>query len=116
VTDSPVTMSRRKRSALAASWLAVGAVVVLAVSAFAQISLTPRIIHVDKLTCAELLSLPREANDRLLIFFDGFISGMRQRMVWDERAEGEMIERAVGYCKADPSGTVLSAFMRAAGP
>ena len=115
MTDSPVTMPRRKGSALAASWLAVGAVVVLAVSAFAQMS-PPRIIHVDKFTCAELLSLPRELNDRMLIFFDGFISGMRQRMVWDERAEGEMVERAVGYCKADPSGTVLSAFMRAASP
>ena len=105
-----------KGSALAASWLAVGAVVVLAVSALAQMNLTPRILHVDKLTCAELLALPRESNDRIVIFFDGYIAGLRKRKVWDERAEGEMIDRDVGYCKADPKATVLSAFTRAAKP
>jgi HdeA/HdeB family len=101
------------RSVRAASWLVLGAIIVLLMSAMAQVS-SPRLIHVDKVTCAEMLSLPRELNDRLLIFFNGFTSGMRQRMVWDERVEGEIVERAVGYCKANPSETLLSAFIRAA--
>jgi hypothetical protein len=33
--------------------------------------------------------------------------------VWDERIEGEIVERAVGYCKANPNETLLSAFIRA---
>ena len=109
-------MSRRPRHrlVLAAAWLAVSAVVT-AGSALAQPSLTPRLIHVDKVTCAELLALPQESHNRLLVFFNGFISGSRQRMVWDERVEGEMIERAVDHCKANPTATVLSAFQRAAG-
>jgi hypothetical protein len=102
------------RLVLAASWLAVSAVVT-ASSALAQPRLTPRLIHLDKITCAEMLALPQDTNDRLLVFFNGFISGSRQRMVWDERVEGEMIERAVDHCKANPTATVLSAFQRAAG-
>jgi hypothetical protein len=106
---------------LAAAWLAVSAVVTAGSalaqpgSGLGQQGLTPRLIHIDKVTCAELLALPQETNDRLLIFFNGFISGTRKRMVWDERVEGEMIERAIGHCKANPSATVLSAFQRAAG-
>jgi hypothetical protein len=39
---------------------------------------------------------------------------MRRHTTWDERAAGELIERALGYCKADPAETIFSAFTRAA--
>jgi hypothetical protein len=80
----------------------------------AQISLVPRTVHIDTFTCAELLALPSEGKDRILIYFDGYMNGTQRKTTWDERVEGEVVERAVEDCKADPSATVLSAFTRAA--
>lgn len=77
------------------------------------LSPAPPVIRIDRFTCGELLALPGESNDRMLIFFNGFMAGLRQRTTWDVRVEGEMVERAVGYCRADPTVTVLSAFLRA---
>jgi len=84
------------------------------VPAAAQITVVPRVVHMEQIACAELLALPSERQDRLLIYFDGYVAGMRRQTTWDERVEGEMIDRAIGYCKADPSQTVLSAFIKAA--
>jgi hypothetical protein len=41
------------------------------------------------------------------------VDGMRRQTVWDERKVAEMVDRALGYCKADPGETLLSAFTRA---
>ena len=78
----------------------------------AQVTLTPRVIQIDQLKCAELQTASDRA-DRLLVYFNGYVDGMRRRKVWDERQVGELVERAVNYCKADPTETVLSAFTRA---
>lgn len=77
-------------------------------------NLTPRIIAIDKVNCAELLTGTNERTDRLLLYYNGYVDGMRRQATWDERAAGELIERALGYCKADPAETILSAFTRAA--
>ena len=42
-----------------------------------------------------------------------YVDGMRRHTVWDEVAVGAMIDRAVGYCQANPGETILSAFTRA---
>ena len=83
-------------------------------TAQAQMTVVPRVVHMEQLKCAELLSLSSERQDRLLIYFDGYVAGMRRQTTWDERVEGEMIDRAIGLCKADPSEAVLSAFIKAA--
>jgi|SRR5262245_4110603 len=80
----------------------------------AQVAIVPRTIHLEQLTCAELLGVSNDRQDRFLIYFDGYLAGMRRQTTWDERVEGEMIDRAIGYCKADPTQTVLSSFMKAA--
>lgn len=81
--------------------------------ASAQVNLTPRVLQIDQLKCSELASITPERRDRLLIYFNGYVDGMRRHTVWDEVAVGAMIDRAVGYCQANPSETILSAFTRA---
>ncbi|HYS15665.1 MAG TPA: HdeA/HdeB family chaperone [Candidatus Binatia bacterium] len=104
----------RGTAILAASCLALAAANFLPESAPAQMSLTPRIIHTGKIKCAEFQSLSGERQERALIYFNGYVDGIRRLTTWDERAAGELVDRALGYCKADPSETVLSAFTRAA--
>ena len=97
----------------AAWWVAIVIACALVVSASAQVMPPPRIIHLDQFTCAEFGSVSPEGRDRILIYLDGYVAGMRRQIIWDERAEGELIDRAASFCKADPSQTLLSAFQRA---
>ena len=78
-----------------------------------QIIVEPRVFHIDKITCGEIHALPGDQRDRVLIFLDGYVSGMRRMTTWDERAQGQLIERAMQDCKANPGDSVLSAFTRA---
>jgi HdeA/HdeB family len=73
----------------------------------------PRVIEIDKMTCGEILSSPSEIVDRLLIYFDGYVNGMSKRTTWDERVEGEVIDRVVAECKASPTTSLLGVFIRA---
>jgi HdeA/HdeB family len=93
--------------------LALAAANFLPGSAPAQMSLTPQVLQIDHLKCSELVSVAPERRDRLLIYFNGYVDGMRRHTVWDEVAVGAMIDRAVGYCRANPDDTILSAFTRA---
>ena len=79
----------------------------------AQVTLTPRVIQIDQLKCSELQSGSDQKRDRLLLYFNGYVDGMRRHKVWDERKVAEMIDRALAYCKTDPGETLLSAFTRA---
>jgi type IV secretory pathway TrbF-like protein len=81
--------------------------------ASAQMSLTPHVVQIDQLKCAELLSRTDERRDRLLLYFNGYVDGVRRHTTWDEVAVGAMIERAIGYCQANPAETILAAFTRA---
>jgi type IV secretory pathway TrbF-like protein len=107
-----VTTMTRGTAILAGSCLALAATNFPA-WAPAQVTLTPRVILIDQVKCAELLSRPGEGQDRLLLYFNGYVDGMQRQTTWDERVVGARVERAVGYCKADPTETVLSAFTRA---
>jgi HdeA/HdeB family len=72
-----------------------------------------RVIKLDTFTCGELMALPNDQRDRVLIYFNGFMGGLRKITTWDERVEGELVERAIRHCKADTSETALNAFTRA---
>ncbi len=98
---------------LVASCLALAAAEFQPERAPAQMTLTPRVIQIDQVKCAELESLSSDRMDRLLVYFNGYVDGMRRHTVWDERQVAELVDRAVNYCKADPTETVLSAFTRA---
>jgi hypothetical protein len=82
-------------------------------SAPAQMILAQRVVRIDQIACAELLSRTDERRDRLLLYFNGYVDGMRRHITWDEVAVGAMIDRAIGYCQANPAETILSAFTRA---
>jgi HdeA/HdeB family protein len=82
--------------------------------AAAQITLTPRIIQIDQVKCSELQSSSDQKLERLLVYFNGYVDGMRRMTTWDERQVGELIDRVVAHCNANPGDTVLSAFTRAA--
>ena len=93
--------------------LALAAASFLPGSTPAQMTLTPQVFPIDQLKCAELLSRTNERQDRLLLYFNGYVDGMRRHTMWDEVAVGAMIDRAIGYCRANPAETILSAFTRA---
>jgi HdeA/HdeB family len=98
---------------LVVSCLALAGTELVPERAPAQVTLTPRIIQIDQLKCSELQTSPDQKQDRLLVYFNGYVDGMRRQKVWDERKVAEMVDRALGYCKADPGETLLSAFTRA---
>jgi HdeA/HdeB family len=99
---------------LVVSCLALAAAELIPERAPAQVTLTPRVIQIDQLKCSELQSASDQRQERLLVYFNGYMDGMRQHKVWDERKVGELIDRALANCKADPGGTVLAAFTKAA--
>jgi len=86
------------------------AAVLVATSASAQISLTPRTIRLDAMTCQELLAFPGEQRDRVLTYLNGYLDGTRRASTWDERVSGERIDRGIAACKSRPETTVLRAF------
>jgi len=89
------------------------AVILLVGAASAQVSLTPRTMNVDEFTCGELLSLSGEQRDRVLIYFNGYLDGMRKQTTWDERLTGRRIDQAIAKCQASPASTVLHVFREA---
>jgi len=99
---------------LMVSCLALAAAELMPERAPAQMTLTPRVIQIDQVKCSDLQAGSDQKQERLLVYFNGYLDGMRRHTVWDERKVGEMVDRALGYCKADPSETLLSAFTRAA--
>jgi hypothetical protein len=96
-----------------ASCLVLAAAELMPQRAPAQVTLTPRVIQIDQVKCSELQSGSDQKQDRLLVYFNGYVDGMRRHKVWDERQVAELIERALGYCKANPGEGLLSAFTRA---
>ena len=83
-------------------------VLLFAVSSRAQqISITPRIVQLDRFTCADLLAREGETRYQTLIYVNGYINGLRGQKVWDEKVEGERIDRAVRECKAAPAKPLL---------
>ena len=89
----------------------LGAVALLVVGpASAQISLTPQMIELDAVTCRDVLALPGERRDRILIYLNGYFDGARQASAWDERVSGERIDRALEACKSRPEARVVRLF------
>ena len=86
------------------------AVVLVAGPAWAQLSLTPQTIKLDALTCQELLSLPGERRDRLLIYLNGYLDSQQGTTTWEERLAGERIDRVVAACKSKPDALLLRVF------
>ena len=108
--DTPVN---RGTPLLGIACLALAAANFLPASAPAQMSPRPQVIQVDQLKCHQLASLEPERRDRLMVYFNGYVDGMRRHTVWDEVAVGAMIDRALGHCRDNPNDTILSAFTRA---
>ena len=79
----------------------------------AQVTLTPRVIQIDQIKCSDLQSGSDQRQERLLLYFNGYVDGMHKNKVWDERKVAEMIDKTLASCKANPNETLLSAFTRA---
>ena len=103
----------RRTPVLVATVLTLAAADLMPEHAPAQVTLTPRVIQIDQVKCSELYTPPDQKQERLLVYFNGYVDGMRRQTVWDERKVAELVDRALGYCKSDPSETLLSAFTRA---
>jgi hypothetical protein len=91
--------------------LSVALVALLAGSTVAQV--IPHRIELDKFTCAELLATKDDLRFRLLVYFNGYMNGMRGQKVWNDQIEGERIDRALKECKAAPTKTALEVFASA---
>ena len=72
-----------------------------------QVSITPRVVQLDRFTCADLLAQGDDWRDQRLIYMNGYINGLRGQKVWDEKAEGERIDRVVRECRTAPTRPVL---------
>jgi len=103
----------RRTPVLVATVLALAAADFMPERAPAQVTLTPRVIQIDQVKCSELQTPPGQKQERLLVYFNGYVDGMRNHKVWDERQVGELIDRVTGSCKADPGQSLLSAFTKA---
>src|SRR5438552_19096316 len=98
-----VTTMDLPRPVMLTAWcVGVVAATLPVVSAQAQMTVVPRVVHMEQLKCAELLSLSSERQDRLLIYFDGYVAGMRRQTTWGARGEGGVVERADGRCQGGP--------------
>ena len=78
-----------------------------------QFTVPPRVVHIDKVTCAELLGLDGDERDRLMIYLNGYLDGRRQQHTWNAEVVGKRVDRALASCKANPSATVLATFTKA---
>src|SRR5438034_3339261 len=107
-----VTTMDLPRPVMLTAWcVGVVAATLPVVPTAAQMTVVPRVVHMEQIACAELLALPSERQDRLLIYFDGYVAGMRRQTTWDERVEGEMIDRAIGSRGLIVIGSVLACFL-----
>jgi hypothetical protein len=90
------------------------AAVLIAGSAWAQV--VPQTFRLDQVTCRDLLALPPERQDRLLIYLNGYMDGTQRASTWDERIVGERINRALAECRTNPDMPAMRAFSRAWSP
>lgn len=90
--------------------MALSAAMVALVTGVTVAQLTPRRIEIDKFTCAELSASKNDARYHFLVYLNGYMNGLRGQKVWDERTEGERIDRAVNECRAAPTRAVLDVF------
>lgn len=104
---------KRSTPVLAASCLALAAANGVPGPAPAQVTLTPRVIQIDQIKCAEMQTGSDQKQERLLVYFNGYVDGMRRHTVWDERQVGEAIDRVLASCKATPAESLLSTFTKA---
>jgi hypothetical protein len=49
----------------------------------------------------------------VIIYFNGYVDGRHNTKVWEEKAVGARVDRALATCTATPSLPALDAFMRA---
>jgi hypothetical protein len=95
---------------LAGSWLVLAAAGFVVQRAIAQITLTPRVIQIDQVKCAEMRSASDQKTERIMLYFTGYVDGMRRQTVWDDSEVARLVDRVTAYCKANPDQTILSAF------
>jgi hypothetical protein len=93
--------------------LLLGLVGGLLLPASGDAQLAPHRVEVGKFTCREFLALGGQERDRVLIYFNGYLDGKSGTKVWADAVVGARIDRAVGYCKATPTLTLMEAFDRA---
>jgi hypothetical protein len=101
----------RRRARRRAVWVGLAGALLLAASGEAQVF--PERVDVRKLTCRQLLDHTGEMRARLLIYYNGYLDGRTGTRIWDDKVVGARIDRAMGYCQATPSLTVVDAFARA---
>ena len=56
---------------------------------------------------ASSLAQGGELRDQRLIFMNGYLNGLRGQKVWDEKVEGERVDKVLRECRAAPARPVL---------
>jgi len=105
-------MALGRLEAIAAAALLAGSTLLQPAAAAAELPL--RKLEIAKVTCDELAAVERpEQRERLLVYMNGYLDGMKKATVWDAERVGKRIEEALRLCTANPKSTLLSAFERA---
>ena len=81
--------------------------------ASAGLDAMPTRIDLGRFTCADLLGLDAERQERLLVYLTGVMDGRRRTAGFDAEIAGKAIERLLTACRATPSLIVVDAFMAA---
>ena len=79
----------------------------------ARAQVIPQTIRIGDIACRDLLALPTERQDRILIYLNGYLDGAQRAQAWDERVSGERINQALAECRAQPGIPAMRAFERA---
>jgi hypothetical protein len=73
----------------------------------------PTRLDLARFTCADLLGLDAERQERALVYLTGVMDGRRHTPGFDAEIAGKAIERLLTACRAAPSLVVVDTFMAA---
>ena len=74
---------------------------------WAGLEAMPTRIEVEQLTCADLLALTPERQERALVYLTGVVDGRRGAKAFDAVRAGAAIDRLLAECRTAPGRRVL---------
>ena len=94
------------------AWVLIVAAMPVAMAS-AGLDAMPTRIDLGRFTCADLLGLDAERQERALVYLTGVMDGRRRTTGFDAEIAGPAIDRLLTACRTTPSLIVVDAFMAA---
>jgi hypothetical protein len=68
------------------------------------------VVDIGTVDCRRLLKMSGDERDFTLTFYHGFMSGMKQEMVFDAPALSRATDQVIDHCIDNPNDTLLEVF------